>query len=101
DAEIALDAGVELHRHRRVAAIGGDRSARREPAVADIERIGPLPQPRVGVMRDRALGLVANEELEDELARRLCPLAADMHLHPRRRLADARRGEHALTLDLD
>src|SRR5207302_6939714 len=46
NAQIALDAGVELHRHRRVAAVGRHRRALREAAVADFERVGPLPQPR-------------------------------------------------------
>src|SRR5262249_60680950 len=32
DAEIALDAGVEIDRHRRMAAVGGERGAAGEAA---------------------------------------------------------------------
>ena len=100
-AEIALDAGIELHRHRRMAAVGRRRRAPREAAVADLELVGPLPQPRTRVVRRRAVRLVADQELEDEAPRGLGPLARRMHLHPRRRRADARRGEHPLALDFD
>ena len=59
DAEIALDAGVELHRHRRMAAVGRRRRVPREAAVADAELVGPLPEARIGVVRRRPRGLVA------------------------------------------
>ncbi len=101
DAQIALDAGVELHRHRRMAAVGGGRRARREAAALDRERVGPLPERRVGVVRLGALGLVADQEFEHQLARGLGALAGAFHLHSRRRLADARGGQHPLALDLD
>src|SRR5205823_2164835 len=58
-AQIAVDAGVELHRHCRMAAVGRRRQAARKAARADIDRIGPLPKSRLRVMRCGALGLVA------------------------------------------
>src|SRR5205807_8715202 len=44
-AQIAVDAGVELHRHRGMAAVGRRRQAARKAARADIDRVRPLPQP--------------------------------------------------------
>ena len=67
----------------------------------DVEPVGPLPEARIRVVRRGALGLVADQQFEDQLARRLGALAGGMHLHARGRAADARGGEHALALDLD
>src|SRR5262249_10818249 len=101
DTQIALDAGVELHRHRHMAAVRGDAFAEREAAVADIDRVGPLPEGRMRIVCNRTIGLIADEQLEHELARRLRSLASAAHLHACSRLANARSGEHALTLDFD
>src|SRR5262249_50255610 len=96
-----VDAGIKLHRHRGMAAVGRRRLPPREAAALDIERIGPLPEPRLRVVRRRTLGLVADQQLEDELPRRLRSLARGLHLYARRRHPDAGGGEHALALDLD
>ena len=101
DAEIALDAGVELHRHRRMAAVGRRRRVAREAAVRDAERVGPLPEPGSGIVRRRPRGLVPDQQLEHHLARKAGALARGLHLHAWRRLAHAGRGEHALAFDLD
>ena len=43
--EVAVDAGVEIDPHRRVARVGGDRGPAREPALGHVQALGPLPQP--------------------------------------------------------
>ena len=103
DAEIAVDAGVELHRHRRMAEIVGlvYPVDRREAALRHRDAVGPAPESGVRIVRGRALGLVGDEELEDELARGRGALARGLDLHARRRPAHAGGGEHALALDLD
>src|SRR5437764_1762801 len=100
-AQIAVDAGIELHRHRRMAAVGRRRQAARETARANLDRIGPLPEPRLRVMCRGALGLVADQQFEHELARRFGALARRLHLHTRRRPPDAGGGQYPLALDLD
>src|SRR4051794_485551 len=52
-------------------------------------------------MRDLALRLVRQEQLENELARGFGALRCGRDLHARGRLAHAGGGEHALALDLD
>src|SRR5579872_676927 len=101
DTEVALDAGVELHRHRRVAAVRGRLGALREAAVGDLDLVGPEPEARLRVVRGGAHRLVADQELEDQLARGFGSLAGALHLHAGSRAANAGGGEHALALDLD
>src|SRR5271165_6590351 len=101
DTKGALDAGVELHCHRRMAAVGRRRRQAREAAVADAELVGPSPQPRIGVVRRGTRGLIADQELEHHLAREPGALARGLDLHARSRLAHARRGEHPFAVDLD
>src|SRR5205823_1933813 len=101
DAQIAVDAGIELHCLLRMAAVGRRLGAPWKPAIADIERIGPLPQPRIRVMRRGALRLTADEQFDAQLPRCLGPLSCGLHLHARSRPPDAGGGEHPLALDLD
>ena len=42
-AQIALDAGVELHRHRRMTAVGRRHGMQRKAAFLNAEPVGPLP----------------------------------------------------------
>ncbi len=100
-AQIALDAGVELHRHRRMAAVGRRRGMQRKAALFNAEPVGPLPEPRVRVMRRRARRLIADQQFEHHLARKAGALARGLHLHAGRWLAHAGSGEHPLALDLD
>ena len=102
DAEIALNAGVEIDRHRGMAAVGrGIAFARGQPAHRDVHPIGPVPELRGRVVRQRrAVGLVGDQELEHHFPRRLGTVRRALHLHARRRRTDAARGEHALALDL-
>src|SRR6185437_9209742 len=67
----------------------------------NLDLVGPLPERRIRVVRDLALRLVADQQLEHHLARELGALAGALHLHALGRLADAGSGEDALALDLD
>src|SRR6185312_7785140 len=101
NAESALDAGVEIDRHRRVAAVRLWLRARREAAVIDPDLIGPAPEARIRIMRRGALRLVADQQLEHHLAREFRTLRGGLDLHAGGRFPDAGGGEHALPLDLD
>src|SRR6185437_14489061 len=102
DAERAIDAGIEIDRHRRVAKIGcRHRGAGGEAAFGDADAIGPAPEDGLRRMRRRARRLVGDQQLEHHLAREFGALALRADLHAGRRLADAGRGEDALALDLD
>src|SRR6516162_10205345 len=94
--EIALYTGVQLHRHRRMAAIGRRSRMLWEAAVADLQPVGPLPQPGVRVVCDGALRLVTDQQLEHHLARELGARARRLDLHAGGRLAHAGGGEHSL-----
>ena len=95
----ALDAGVEVHRHRRVRHVGRGLRAAREARLADAELVLPVIELRVSLVR--ALGHVGREELDDHLLRMQRARGVARHFHPGRRLAAARRRQHALALDLD
>src|SRR5208282_320365 len=99
DAEIAVDAGVEIDAHRGMAVVLGGRGANRETRELDRECIGPAPELGLGVVRGRTRRLVGHEQLHHHLARRLGALGAGRDHHPRCGLADAGGGEHALALD--
>src|SRR5579883_2405136 len=101
DAEIALDTGVEIDRHRGMADIGLGLRALGETAGVHADAIGPAPEFGIGVMGDLALGLIGEQQLEHHLAREFGALARRLDLHAGRGLADAGRREHALPFDLD
>ena len=101
DAQIALDAGVEIDRHGRMAAVGCGRGTLAEAAGSDAHAVGPGPEFRLRIVRGLARGLVGDQELEHHLPRGLGALGRRLHLHAGRRRADAACGEHALALDLD
>ena len=69
DAEVAVDAGVKLNGHRGVAAIRR-RNVRAggEARGTDADRRGPPPEPRIGIVRPVARGLVGKEKLEHQRA---------------------------------
>ncbi len=100
DAEIALDAGVEIDRHGRMAAVGRGLAVGGKAAGADTHAVGPGPEFRLRVVRGLALGLVGNQQLENHLARGLGAVGGGLHLHAFARRADAARRQHALALDL-
>src|SRR5512145_2300928 len=101
NAEVAVNAGVEIDRHRRMAAVGGGRLAPRQPARRDADPIGPTPELGVGVMRRIARRLIGDQQLEHHSSRELRPFAGDLHFHSGRGLADARCGENPFAFYLD
>ena len=100
-AQATLDAGVEIDAHRGVADIRAPALGRGEAAFGDAGPLGPVPEFRGRIVRGLARRLVGDEQLHHHLAGLLGPLGPGMDLHPDRRLAHARGGEHALALDLD
>src|SRR5262249_54753849 len=99
-AQIALDAGVEVDRHGRMAAVGLRRAAAREAAGFDLLARRSLPEFRLRIMRDVGRRLVGEQQLDHHAPRRLGAVGLRLHLHARRGRADAARGEYALALDL-
>ena len=99
NAARALDAGVEIDRHRRVRQVGGDRSARRKARLADLQ----LRRPRgeLAVQGVLALADVGEQQLENQLLRLQDPVALGRDLHPGARRAAAGGREDALAGDLD
>ena len=102
DAEIAVDAGVEIDRHRHMAAVGRRLLlALGEAAGLDAHLVGPAPEFRIGIVRGGALGLIGDQQIEDHLARGLGAVVGGIDLHAGGGLADAARGQDALAFDLD
>ena len=81
DAQIALDAGVEIDRHGRMAAVGVRRGTLAEAAGADAHAVGPGPEFRLRVVRGLARGLVGDQQFEHHLPRGLGALGGGLHLH--------------------
>ena len=103
DAEIALNAGVEVDRHRRMAAVRlrhFDGRALGEAAGLDVLALGDLPKLGIRIVRDLERRLIGDEQFGDHAARGLGAVGLRLHHHARRRGADAARGQHALALDL-
>ena len=101
DAQVAVDAGVQMHRHRRVADIRRRHCARRQAACLQIDPAGPVPEAAVGIVGLRLCRLIGQQHLEHHLARGLGPVGDGMDRHAFRRLPDAGGGQHPLALDLD
>jgi hypothetical protein len=95
----ALDARVEVDRHRRVRQVGDRLLAHREARRPDAELA--LPGRELGVGLVDALRHVGREQLDDHLLRGDRARAVGRNLHAGRGRAAARRREHALALDLD
>ena len=100
-AERAVDAGVQVDRHRGVARVGVGRRLAIEAAGRDPDPVGPLPQLGVRVVSLFAPRLVGDQELEHHAPRRGRAFRGGVNRHALARHPDARRREHALALDLD
>ena len=101
DAEIALNAGVEIDRHGRMTAIGRRLAMRGKPAGADVHAVGPRPEFGLRIVRrGLAVRLIGNEQFEDHLPRSLGAVGRRLHFHAFGGLADAASGQHALAFDL-
>ena len=102
DAEIALDAGVEIDRHRRMAAVGRRRRARGKAARPRCSVGRRSSRIRVRIVRDILCGGWSVSSSSTTIRRaRLGAVGLGLDLHAGRRRADAARGQHALALDLD
>jgi hypothetical protein len=96
----ALDAGVEIHRHRRMREVRVPLQTRRESRCAHAQLLGPVQQ-FVGarfVIHGRRIGL---QQFQHHLLRVLHTPAVGDDFHPVLWVAAARRRQHALALDLD
>src|SRR5262249_58318586 len=86
DAEIAVDASVEVDRHGGMAAGGRPALVARGPSAAvDVLAFNDLPELRVGIVRKLLAGLIGEQQLGDHAASGPCPLSLRLHLHARRR----------------
>src|SRR5436309_1094991 len=100
DAEIALNAGVEIDRHRRVAAVGNRRGVAGKPAHDDILPLRGLPEFRLRIARHVLGRLIGKQQLQHHATRRLCAIGLRLDLHAGRRHTDAACCEHTLAFDL-
>src|SRR6266478_8875264 len=71
DAQVALDAGIEVDRHGGMAAVGGRVRAAGEPARCDVLAIGGLPELGLGIVRDVLRRLIREQELDHHAPRAL------------------------------
>ncbi len=101
DTKVAVDAGIQIDGHRRMAHIGCRTHSSREPAIVLSHFVGPLPEPGIGIMRRVPRRLVGQQHLHDHGAGLGCALVRRIHRHARCGLADARRREDALAFDFD
>src|SRR6185437_3946739 len=102
DAEIALDAGVEIDRHGDVASVGrGHFFALGKTGDVDAHFVGPAPELGLRVMRGRTFRLVGDQKLEHHFARGFGALRDGFDFHAFGRLADTARSQHTLAFDLD
>ena len=101
DAEIALDAGVEIDRHGDVAAVRRGRGAARQAALLELHAGRNFPELGIRIVGDVAGRLVGQQQLRHHLARGLGAVGGGLDLHAGRRVADAACRQHPLALDLD
>ena len=98
-AEIAMDAGVEIDRHGRVADILGRRLAPRQPPGFEAGIGNPLAEARCGVVG--VFRLVGKQQFQHHAPGARRPVARAVHGHARRGVPQAGRRQRALALDLD
>ena len=100
DAQGAVDAGVQVDRHRRVAVVRRGRGTPREAAIRDAQRIGPPPESGRRVVRVRSRRLVGDEQFHDHAPGVRGALAGRSHDHAVGRRSDTGGREDALAVDL-
>ncbi len=100
-AQPALDAGIEIDAHRRMAGVGLPAFRGREPALGHLDLFGPVPEFRIGIVRGLARRLVGDQKLHHHLLRRDRARAGRFHLHADAGRALAGGRQHALAFDLD
>ena len=100
-AQPALDAGIEVDAHRRMAGVALPALGGGKPACRDLDLFGPVPEFRIRIVRGLARRLIGNQKLHHHLLRRDRARARRLHLHADARGALAGGRQHALALDLD
>src|SRR6185312_14498905 len=100
-AQPALEAGIEMDAHRRMARIRLPAFGGGEAAFGDAGLLGPMPEFRVRIVRGFARGLIGDQELHHHFLRRDGAVACALDLHADRWRAFAGGRQHALALDLD
>src|ERR1700722_6192310 len=104
NTQIALNAGVEIDRHRHMAAVrlrNFSTLALGEAAVLCVKFRGRLPELGIRIVGDLNVGLVGKQELRNHFTRSLGAIGLRLDLHARRRHANAARRQYPLTVDLD
>src|SRR6516164_6858408 len=101
NTQIAMNAGIEIDRHRRVRTIGRWRLTTRKAALRDLKPCRDLPQFGTRIVRQLARRLVGEQKFGHHLSRGLGAIGLGSHLHAGRRRADAARGQNPLAFDLD
>ena len=68
-AQAALDAGIEIDAHRRMAGIGLPALGGGETAFGDLDLFGPVPELRIRIVRGLARRLVGDQQFHHHLLR--------------------------------
>src|SRR3954469_25947029 len=100
-AQAALDAGIKIDAHRRMAGVGRPTLCGGEAALGDPSGFGPVPEFGLRIVRGLARRLIGDQQLHDHFLRGNSARALGLHLHADRWRALAGRREHTLALDLD
>src|SRR5437764_1700406 len=100
-AQPALNAGIEVDAHRRMAGVTGPALGGGETAFGHLDLFGPVPEFRIGIVRCFARRLIGNQKLHHHFLRGDRARARRFHLHADARGALAGGRQHALALDLD
>src|SRR5262249_36436998 len=101
DAEVAVNAGIEVDRHGGMAAVGRRAPVAREPSALDVLPLDDPPERGIGIVRKLLAGLIGEQELGHHAASGLGAVGLRLHLHAGRRHADAACRQHALAFDFD
>src|SRR6266702_3563432 len=99
--QVAMNAGVEIDRHRRVRTIRLRRFTAWKTARRDLKAGRDLPQFGIRIVRQLAYRLIGEQKLGDHSSRRLGAIGLRAHLHARRGHPNAACRQHPLAFDLD
>src|ERR1700722_19622892 len=99
-AEAALDAGVKIDTHRRMAGVALAALGGREAAFGDLDLFRLVPELRIRVVGSLTRRLVSDQQLHHHFLRGDSPVACRFHLHADGRRPFARGRQHALALNL-
>ena len=99
-AQAALDAGIEIDAHGRMAGVALPALGRGKAAFGNFDLIGPVPEFRIRIVRGGAGRLVGDQQFHHHLLRRDRAVAGRLHLHADAWGALAGRRQHAFALDL-